>query len=100
MTNEEDKPLYEPKPTSQFRKDVKLLKKRGYDLRLLEEVVDKLSYGIPLEVKHCDHSLKGKLAGNRGCHIAPDWVLVYKISDNKLYLYLMTTGTHSDVYKM
>jgi len=91
---------YRPKPTSRFRKDVKALVRRGYNMELLEGVLDKLLTGQPLDEKYCDHPLKGKLLGCRGCHIAPDWVLVYKISNNNVFLYLMQTGSHADVYRM
>lgn len=72
--------------------------KRGVQLELLDEVVEKLANGIQLEDKYCDHNLKGDYAGFRECHIKPDWLLVYRINDNELYLFLSRTGTHSDLF--
>lgn len=84
--------------TSMFKKDLKLAKKRGYDLSLLNNVVDTLAMGQPLAEKYKDHSLIGNYKGCRECHITPDWLLIYEISDNELILYLIRTGTHSDLF--
>jgi len=84
--------------SSQFKKDYKTVKKRGYDTRLLEEVLDLLSAEQPLPPKYLDHALKGDYIGHRECHITPDWLLVYKVKDNELILELTRTGTHSDLF--
>ena len=86
--------------TGKFKKGLKLAKKRGINIKLLEDIVDKLQNGIPLEEKHCDHELKGKFKGFRECHIQPDWLLMYLIEDDVLVLTLVDTGTHSDMFKM
>lgn len=84
--------------TSLFKKDLKLAKKRGYDLSLLNDVVDTLAKGEILAERHKDHGLVGNYKGCRECHITPDWLLIYEISDNELILYLTRTGTHSDLF--
>ena len=86
--------------TGKFKKGLKLAKKRGLDIKLLEDIVDKLQNGIPLEEKHRDHELKGKFKCFRECHIQPDWLLMYLIEDDVLTLTLVDTGTHSDMFKM
>ena len=86
--------------TGKFKKGLKLAKKRGLDIKLLEDIVDKLQNGIPLEKKYCDHELQGKFKGFRECHIQPDWLLMYLIEDDVLTLTLVDTGTHSDMFKM
>ena len=63
--------------TSKFKKALKLAKKRGLSINLLNEVVEKLQNGIALEEKYHDHELKGKYKGFRECHIQPDWLLMY-----------------------
>jgi len=88
---------YEVKRTSRFKKDYKLIKKRKYDVKLLEEPIALLADGKPLPAKYKDHPLKGNMKGLRECHIAPDWLLIYEIDDSILYLYLTRTGTHSDL---
>lgn len=91
---------YELVLTGKFKKGLKLAKKREIDLKLLEDIVDKLQNGIPLEEKYRDHELKGKFKGFRECHIQPDWLLMYLIEDDVLTLTLVDTGTHSDMFKM
>ena len=86
--------------SNKFKRDLKRLNKRNYDLRLLEAVVDKLASGEPLELKYHDHNLSGGLAGFRECHIASDWLLVYRKEENDLILLLMRTGTHADILGM
>lgn len=39
-----------------------------------------------------------RFMGCRECHIEPDWLLVYKKSKNDLILFLIETGTHSDLF--
>ncbi len=95
MNNE---PKYGIVITSMFKKDLKLIKRRGYDLSLLKAVVDTLSSGQALAEKYKDHSLIGNYKGCRECHITPDWLLIYEIADNELILYLTRTGTHSDLF--
>ena len=91
---------YTIRPTSRFQKDLKRIAKRGYDTELLSAVIKKLANGEPLEQKHHDQMLTGKYIGCRKCHITPDWLLIYEISDDTLLLYLTRTGTHSDLFKM
>lgn len=80
--------------TKSFKKDYLLMKKRGYDISLLDNVVSKLLKGEKLEAKYKDHILKGKYTGLRECHILSDWLLVYRIINSELILELCYTGTH------
>ena len=84
--------------SSKFKKDFKTIVKRGYDVRLLEEVLNLLVQEKLLPQKNLDHSLAGNYAGHRECHIAPDWLLIYKIEKEILTLSLTRTGTHSDLF--
>ena len=84
--------------SNRFRKDIKLASKRGYNLDLMDKVVDKLSRQEPLPPKNMDHALSGDYAGFRECHIQPDWLLIYRIDDRELILFLSRTGTHSDLF--
>ena len=83
---------------SAFKKDYKRIVKRGYDIRLLEEVISILANQEPLPEKFRDHSLLGKYTGCRECHITPDWLLIYEIDGDELILYLTRTGAHSDLF--
>ena len=86
------------KYSSRFKKGLKLAAKRGLNISLLENVVEKLQNLTPLEEKHQDHQLKGKMSKYRECHIQPDWLLVYLIKEDILVLTLIDTGTHSDLF--
>ena len=83
---------------SAFKKDYKRIVKRGYDIRLLEEVISILANQEPLPEKFRDQSLLGKYTGCRECHITPDWLLIYEIDGDELILYLTRTGSHSDLF--
>ena len=72
---------YELILTSKFKKSLKLAKRRGLNLELLDQVVTMLQNNIPLQEKYRDHELKGKYQGFRECHIQPDWLLIY-LKDN------------------
>ncbi|NLC45410.1 MAG: type II toxin-antitoxin system YafQ family toxin [Clostridiales bacterium] len=84
--------------STKFKKDYKLAKRRGYDICLLEEVLEILCSGQLLPQKYRDHVLTGNYDGQRECHITPDWLLIYKIEKDKLLLTLTRTGTHSDLF--
>ena len=84
--------------SNRFKKDLKLAHKRGYPLERLDAVVEKLASGQTLEPKYRDHDLTGNYAGFRECHIQPDWLLVYRIENEELMLFLSRTGTHSDLF--
>ncbi|MBQ3002135.1 MAG: type II toxin-antitoxin system YafQ family toxin [Clostridia bacterium] len=89
---------YEIVPSNQFKKDLKLAKKRGYDLDKIKNVIAVLANGEDLDAKYRDHLLTGDYGGFRECHIQPDWLLVYQINGEKLLLFLARTGTHSDLF--
>lgn len=84
--------------SSRFKKDYKTIVKRGYDIKLLEEVLNILIQDKILPQKYLDHPLAGDYAKHRECHITPDWLLIYKIENDILTLSLTRTGTHSDLF--
>lgn len=85
------------KLTTAFKKGYKNIKKRGYDLSLLNYIINKLANGEKLEDKYHDHQLKGNFKDFRECHIKPDWLLIYLIEDNILTLTLVARGSHTDI---
>ena len=84
--------------SNQFKRDLRLAAKRGYDLDLLDEIVNKPASKEELPEKNRDHNLTGKYAGFRECHIQPDWLLVYRTDETALILFLSRTGTHADLF--
>ena len=81
-----------------FKKDYKKIVKRGYNIKLMEDIIRKLANGEPLPEKHQDHNLSGNYSSCRECHITPDWLLIYEIDNGELILYLTRTGTHRDLF--
>ena len=65
-----------------FKKDYKTIVKRGYNIKLLEEVLTFLAEEKVLPISCHDHALSGDYSGHRECHITPDWLLIYKIQKN------------------
>lgn len=84
--------------SSKFKKDYKTILKRGYNPKLLEDVLCILCAEQPLPPKYKDHPLSGTYLWHRECHITPDWLLIYKTNLNVLTLTLTRTGTHSDLF--
>jgi mRNA interferase YafQ len=83
--------------TGQYKKDLRLVERRGYRLRKLVAIVDKLRSGTPLSPIDDDHPLKGPWQSYRGCHVQGDWVLIYQ--DNGHEIVLVRTGSHSDLFE-
>ena len=81
---------------AQFRRDVKLAKRRGKDMSKLRELILLLAEGGPLPPCYKDHPLSGDWKHHRDCHVEPDWLLIYKVDGDDLYL--VRTGTHSDLF--
>ncbi|MBQ3180679.1 MAG: type II toxin-antitoxin system YafQ family toxin [Firmicutes bacterium] len=84
--------------TSQFKKDFKLALKRNCDIKKLQYVITVLANGDTLPESYLDHPLRGDYSGYRECHVEPDWLLVYKITESVLILTLYRTGSHSDLF--
>ena len=84
--------------STKFKKDFKNCVKRGNKMALLQQVIDTLRIPDALPVKNRDHNLSGNYSEYRECHIEPDWLLIYKQTDNELRL--DRTGTHADLFGM
>lgn len=86
--------------TKRMKQDVKRAIKRGKDISKLEFVLDMLAQKIALPIQYKDHKLTGNKSKFRECHIEPDWLLMYRIVEDKLILSAIATGTHSDLFDM
>ncbi len=82
--------------TSQFKKDIKLAAKRGYNIDCLYSVMKSLENEENLDLKYKEHRLQGNYKNYFECHIKPDWLLIYRIDGQDLYF--VRTGTHSDLF--
>lgn len=82
--------------STKFKKDFKSCVKRDYKMSLLQQVIDTLRIPDTLPIKNRDHNLSGNYSDYRECHVEPDWLLIYRIENDELFLY--RTGTHSDLF--
>ena len=83
--------------TKQFRKDYRKIS-RTRDISPLLDIIDMLRNGKKLPERNRDHALTGEYRGMRECHIAPDWLLIYRIDAGSLILVLSRTGSHSELF--
>lgn len=81
---------------SAFKKDKKRCQKRNCDFAKLQAIIDLLLNDEPLPVATRPHKLVGKFTGKWECHIEPDWLLVYTVDEQ--FVYLARMGTHSDLF--
>ena len=82
--------------SGRFKRDVKRAAKRGKDMQKLREVIDLMLAETPLPTRYRDHPLKGNWIGWRDLHIEPDWLLIYRIANERLEL--AASGTHADLF--
>lgn len=88
--------MLKPEYTTRFKKDLKRIQTRSWNIELLKEVIKLLCAETSLSERNRDHSLGGNWAGHRGCRIQPDWLLIYKVGNGVLVL--ERTGSHSDLF--
>ena len=82
--------------TTQFKKDLKLMKRRGKNMDKIYDVIVNLIWNEPLPERCREHKLHGDWDGFTECHIEGDWVLIY-LTDEIEKISFSYTGTHSDL---
>lgn len=82
--------------SSQFKEDLKKVKKQNKDLSQLKEVINLIANNTELDIKYRNHKLLGSYVNNLELHIQPDWLLIYQIVENELYL--VRTGSHAELF--
>jgi len=83
--------------SSQFKKDFKRIQSQGKNISQLEIIIETLLKKQQLEPKYRDHKLVGKWKNYRDCHIEPDWLLIYRLTEEALFL--ERTGSHAELFK-
>jgi mRNA interferase YafQ len=86
----------ELRTTTAFERDLRRVKKQGKDLDKMEMVVNLLQAREPLPARCRPHPLRGDWVGHWDCHVAPDWILLYKLTDRVLIL--VRTGSHAELF--
>ena len=84
--------------TTQFKKDLKLARRRQKSLKKIQDIMEKIASEEPLEKRLFDHPLTGEWRGFRELHIEPDWLLIYEITSDKKTVIFTRTGTHADLF--
>lgn len=79
-----------------FKRDIKRIKSQGKKFELLDEIIILLLEEKKLPAKYCNHKLIGNYQGYWELHIKPDWLLIYKIIGDSLYL--ARTGSHAELF--
>ncbi|HUF09812.1 MAG TPA: type II toxin-antitoxin system YafQ family toxin [Rhodothermales bacterium] len=82
--------------TTQFKRDVRRLKRRSKDLDKLKRVIELLLSDDALPERLHDHELTGQWTGVRDLHIESDWLLLYQRTDDELVL--IRSGAHADLF--
>jgi len=84
-----------------FKKDIGRDKKSGkyskFDFDILKNIIDSLLNDEPIDSLYKRHSLVGNLKLYESIHLKNDWVLIFKLDNECLYLVML--GSHSQVYK-
>lgn len=82
--------------TTRYKRDVLRLHKKHYEVHLLTNITKMLQRDGIVPVKHEPHKLHGEWSGYFECHVTQDWLLIYKVDAQFVYLY--RTGSHSDLF--
>ena len=83
-------------PIGAFKRDVRKLLKRGWNLQKLDRIISALQRDTPLPPSARPHPLHGKWSGCWDCHVGGDWVLIYELTEREVILH--RTGTHADLF--
>lgn len=89
--------------SKRFKKSLKKITKQNKDIDILLDVIDKLAVKETLGEEYKNHKLVNYIKGEEcwECHLKgrkSDWILVYQYDDNELILYMLDTGSHSEVF--
>lgn len=84
--------------TTQFKRDLKLSKRRNKNLKALQKIMELIEHEKPLSARLKDHPLSGNWVGHRELHIEPDWLLIYKLLPEQKLVIFIRTGTHADLF--
>lgn len=87
---------YNIKYSTKFKKHYKKLNTK--EQQEARAIIERLANDEPLEPKYKDHALKGDFLGFRECHLKPDLLLIYQKQNNKLILYCLDIGSHSELF--
>jgi mRNA interferase YafQ len=83
--------------TTKFKRDLKRERKTDPSVEdVLRSTIALLQDGRVLPQKFKDHPLSGDWQDHRDCHLKPDLVLIYKVSEAAITL--VRLGSHSELF--
>ncbi|MCP5244598.1 MAG: type II toxin-antitoxin system YafQ family toxin [Burkholderiales bacterium] len=91
--------MFSVAPTRRFKRDLKRVHRQNKNIDKLEILINLIASRSSLPTKNKDHSLIGNYAGYRECHIEPDWLLIYRIDENRKSIILVRTGSHAELFR-
>ena len=84
--------------STKFKKDIKLCQKRNYDFSTFKKIITLLEKNGTIPPNYKPHILSGNFSNHWECHIKPDWILIWTQDDENKEIYLVRTGTNSDLF--
>ncbi|MCL2328818.1 MAG: type II toxin-antitoxin system YafQ family toxin [Bacteroidetes bacterium] len=91
--------MFEIDYTNEFKKQLKLMMKRGKSADIMNTAIEILGEtGTLPVVPYKTHKLHGNFSNHWEAHLEPDWLLIWKIDKNKIVITLTNTGSHSDLF--
>lgn len=97
--NAQPKPNRKVEYPKRFEKDLQKYQNKGKDLEKIAEIMDLIESRQSIPAKHKDHPLLGIWKGYRELHIEPDWLLIYKISDDDNIVFYARTDNHDSAFR-
>ena len=87
--------------TRRFERDFRRLKRKyprhSLVYETLEYVFGLLQAAMPLPEAFREHALQDEYCGFIECHVDADWLLIYRITRNRIVFY--RTGTHHELFR-
>jgi len=90
--------MYQLVLTNQFKKDIKRLQRRAYDMAIIKQAIIDLENNGQLQSALKPHRLSGNYIGYWEAHLKNDWLLIWKVIEEENEVWLTRTGTHSDLF--
>ena len=85
--------------SNQFKKDYKKIQNNVKDRQAVLEAINILRETGYLPPKYKEHRLIGQYNNYMECHIRPDLLLIYRVYNEELTLYVLRVGSHSKLLK-
>jgi len=91
--------MYEIYFTNEFKKQLKLMMKRGKSADVMNKAIELLgNTGTLPVIPYRTHKLSGDFPHHWEAHLESDWLLIWKRDRNTITITLTNTGTHADLF--